>query len=44
MKKLKFINKNKSSIESELLDRFEDSVEVSYRDRNVKLKENKVWQ
>lgn len=32
------------SIEKQLLDRFENSLELSYSNRNVKLKDNAIWQ
>ncbi len=32
-----------ASIESDLLNRFEESIVVSYRNKNVKLKENEIW-
>ncbi len=34
---------NHSSVEKELLDKFESSLNLSYSDRNVKLKENNIW-
>lgn len=50
---LRFFKRNKKnestpndsgSIEHEILNRFEDSINVSYSDRNIKLKDNKIWQ
>lgn len=49
---LSFFRRNKNqdteasqtfSLEFEMLNRFEESIDVSYRDRNVKLKENEIW-
>ena len=46
---LRFFKKNKQNKKSpylgyDILNKFEDSINISYSDRNIKLKENLIWQ